>query len=128
MADTFYLFNICPQCPEFKRCYWNKLEKRVRDLTKEQNIFVITGTLYLPYTESDGKRFVKYQVIGKNDVAVPSQFYEVITMEDWQGRKEMTAYVLPNEKIADEIPLDNFRTAVQHVEKVAGLIFEKVIR
>jgi endonuclease G, mitochondrial len=34
MADTFYLTNMCPQCPQFNRGYWKKLEKYVRDLTK----------------------------------------------------------------------------------------------
>lgn len=75
MADTFYLSNMCPQNPQCNRGHWAQLEKHVRDLTHDyQNIFVITGPLYLPYTESDGKRYVKYQVLGKNDVAVPTHF------------------------------------------------------
>lgn len=125
MADTFYMTNMCPQCPELNRGYWRKLEKHVRDLTKDhQNVYVITGPLYLPYNEADGKRYVKYQVIGQNDVAVPTHFFKVIALEDWQGRKETQAYVLPNQKIPPNTPLDNFRTTVQNVEKAAGIIFK----
>ena len=126
MADTFYLSNICPQCPQFNRGYWTKLEKHVRNLTKEyQNIFVITGPLYLPTVEENGKRYVKYEVIGLNDVSVPSHYFKTITTEDWQGRKETRAYILPNAPIEDKTPLENFETTVEKVEKAAGLIFAK---
>lgn len=75
MADTFYMTNVCPQCPQLNRGYWSKLEKHVRNLTKQYaNVHVVTGPLYLPYTDGDGKRYVKYQVIGKNDVAIPTHF------------------------------------------------------
>lgn len=124
MADTFYMTNMCPQCPQFNRGYWSKLEKHVRDLTKDnQNVFVVTGPLYLPYTESDGKRYVKYQVIGPNDVAVPTHFFKVVSTEDRQGRKETKAYILPNEAIPSNTPLDTFKTTIQKVERAAGLIF-----
>ncbi len=46
MADTFYMSNMCQQCPQFNRGYWARLEKHVRDLTKDyQNIYVITPTI-----------------------------------------------------------------------------------
>lgn len=126
MGDTFFLTNICPQSPAFNRGYWNKLEKHVRDLTKEyQNVYVVSGSLYLPTIEENGRRFVKYEVIGENDVSVPSHFFKIITCEDWQGGKETRAYILPNEAIADKTPLERFETTVQKVEKAAGLIFAK---
>ena len=124
MGDTFFLTNICPQCLAFNRGYWNKLEKHVRDLTKEyQNVYVITGPLYLPTIEENGKRYVKYEVIGLNDVAVPTHFFKVIILENWQGDKETKAYILPNEAIEDKTPVAIFETTVQKVEKAAGLIF-----
>ena len=124
MADTFFMTNMCPQSPQFNRGYWSKLEKYVRDLTKDnQNVFVVTGPLYLPYTESDGKRYVKYQVIGSNDVAVPTHFFKMISMEDRQGKIETKAYILPNEAIPSTTSLDTFKTSVQKVERAAGLVF-----
>ena len=122
MNDTFYLTNMCPQCPQFNREYWSKLERHVRDLTKEYlNIYVVTGPLYLPYSEGK-RRFIKYQVIGSNDVAVPSHFFKVIALENGQGKKEIRAYVMPNTFIPSNTPLENFRTTAEKVEKAAGLI------
>lgn len=41
MCDTFYMTNICLQCPQFNRGYWSKLEKYVRDLTQwYQHVYV----------------------------------------------------------------------------------------
>ena len=123
MDDTFYLTNMCPQCPQLNREYWSKVERNIRDLTKEyRNVYVITGPLYLPYNEGK-RRFVKYQVIGPNEVAVPSHFFKVIALENEQGNREIRAYVLPNTIIPSNTPLDTFRTTVQKVEKAAGLIF-----
>jgi endonuclease G len=125
MTDTFYLTNMCPQCPQFNRGYWAKLEKHVRDLTKEyQNVYVVTGPLYLPLQEADGKRYVKYQVIGQNDVAVPTHFFKVITLENWQGAIEKRAYILPNQEISSKIPLDQFKTTIQKVERAAGMALD----
>jgi endonuclease G, mitochondrial len=125
MADTFYLTNMCPQCPQFNRGYWPKVEKHVRDLTKTyQNVYVITGPLYLPYQEVDGKHYVKYQVIGPNFVAVPTHFFKVISLEGRQGIIETKAYILPNQEIASTTPLDKFQTTIQKVESAAGIIFQ----
>jgi endonuclease G len=122
MSETFYLTNICPQCPQFNREYWAKLEKHVRDLTQEyRHVYVITGPLYLPYQEGK-RRFVKYQVIGADDVAVPSHFFKVVTLEDNYGRREIRAYILPNAVILPDTPLDHFRTTAQKVEKAAGIL------
>lgn len=122
MEETFYLTNICPQCPQLNREYWAKLEKHVRDLTHQyQHVYVITGPLYMPYQEGK-RRFVKYQVIGANDVAVPSHFFKVIMLEDRQGKRDVRAYILPNTVIPSNTPLENFRTTAQKVEKAAGIL------
>lgn len=122
MSDTFYLTNVCPQCPQFNREYWSKLERHVRDLTKEyEHVYVVTGPLYLPYQEGN-RRFVKYQVIGPDDVAVPSHFFKVVTLENSQGRREVRAYMLPNMVISSDTPFEKFRTTVQKVEAAAGFL------
>lgn len=120
--DTFYLTNICPQCPQLNRTYWSAMEKQIRELTKEYpHVSVITGPLYLPYQDQSG-RFVKYRVIGSNDVAVPSHFFKVLVLEDRQGKTEKRAYILPNHEIAANIPLDQFKTTVEKVERAAGIL------
>ncbi|MDF2576724.1 MAG: non-specific endonuclease [Chlamydiales bacterium] len=124
MDDTFYLSNMSAQVPEFNRGYWSKLESYVRGLvSKHKNLYVVTGPLYLPELDKDGKKYVKYQVIGPHNVAVPTHFFKVILAEKPSGHLKFEAYVLPNKKIDDYIPLEKFSTTVQQVEKLAGLIF-----
>ncbi len=126
MDDTFYISNMCPQCPKLNRGYWASLEKHVRDLTKDyKNVYVISGPLYLPNVEEGGKRYIKIQVLGQNDVAVPSHFFKVISLEDWQGKIETRAYILPNGEISQKIKLDSFKTTVERVERASGIIFNK---
>ncbi len=123
-SDTYYLTNVCPQCPQFNEGYWSKLDQHARDLTKNyQNVYAVSGPLYLPYEERGG-RFVKYRVVGPNDVAVPSHFFKVLILENKEGKKEMLAYILPNYEIPLDTPLDHFKTTVQNVEKSAGIAFQ----
>ena len=49
-------------------------------------------------------------MIGKNNVAVPTHFFKVIVGEMEGSRDlEMEAYVLPNEKILDHVPIQTFQ-------------------
>jgi endonuclease G, mitochondrial len=125
MKDTFYLSNISPQHPQLNRKYWLKLEKYVRDLTKIYPVvYVITGPLFMSKKDKDGKRYVKYQVIGENEVAVPTHYFKVI-----RGQKgkaiETEAYIIPNQPIEQDPPLKAFAVALEKVEKAAGVIFQR---
>jgi len=78
----------------FNRDKWNDLEKEVRNLVKKyDNVWVVTGPLYLPKRESDNKSYVKYEVIGNNNVAVPTHFFKVVLCEK-QGIYSLYPYVL----------------------------------
>jgi endonuclease G len=123
MSQTFYLSNISPQVPRFNRGYWKKLEKHVRDLTKEYDVVrVVTGPLYLPHEAKDGKKYVTYEVIGKNDAAVPTHFFKLISA--WKGNSFSSwGYILPNQEIESSTPLDAFKTTTQKVTQVSGIIF-----
>ncbi len=106
MKETFFLSNICPQSSQFNRGYWAKFERYVRDLTNYYEVVeVFTGALYLPKQDEDGKRWITYQVIGENDVAVPTQFFKVICLAS-----DFESYILPNEAIDANMPLDVFKT------------------
>ncbi|KAL1123340.1 hypothetical protein AAG570_002425 [Ranatra chinensis] len=123
--QTFYLTNIAPQVGVgFNRNSWNRLEKHVRKLTKiYSNVYVCTGPLFLPKKERDGKNYVKYQVIGSNNVAVPTHFFKVVVMETNDGKLHMEAYVMPNEPIDDNTPLTVFQVPPDSIERHAGLLF-----
>lgn len=87
------------------------------------NVYVCTGPLYLPRKEADGKLYVKYEVIGDKNVAVPTHFFKVIVGETANGQLEMESYVMPNQVISDDTPLVNFRVPPDTVERAAGLLF-----
>lgn len=123
--DTFYLSNMAPQVGVgFNRNMWNSLERYVRSLVKTSpNVYVCTGPLYLPRQEADGKRYVHYEVIGPNAVAVPTHFYKVVVFETGAQSLAIEAYVLPNRAIDDSTPLKSFLVPPESVERHAGLLF-----
>ncbi|XP_076347710.1 endonuclease G, mitochondrial-like [Tachypleus tridentatus] len=130
--QTFLLSNIAPQVGKgFNRDTWNKLEKHVRHLTRKtyRNVYVCTGPLYLPREEPDGKKYVKYQVIGANNVAVPTHFFKVIVGETDQQKYDLEAYVMPNKVIDDDTSISAFMVPVESIERAAGLLFfDKISR
>lgn len=123
--DTFYLTNMAPQVGQgFNRDSWERLESYTRKLTQTYpNVYVCTGPLYLPRQEDDGKKYVKYQVLGDNNVAVPTHFYKIIVGETRDDHLEMEAYVMPNQVISDDTPLTVFQVPIESVERAAGLLF-----
>ena len=54
----------------------------------------------------------RYQVIGSNNVAVPTHFFKVIVGETENRELEMEAFVLPNEAIPDSTPLASFQVDI----------------
>ncbi|XP_029016810.1 endonuclease G, mitochondrial isoform X2 [Betta splendens] len=125
MGETFYLSNVAPQNSHLNQNAWNNLEKMCRSLTKFYlNIYVCTGPLYLPRQEDDGKLYVRYQVIGRNHVAVPTHFFKVLILEQADGHGvELRSYVLPNEPVDEKIPLERFLVPIETIERASGLLF-----
>ncbi|XP_078082331.1 endonuclease G, mitochondrial [Mustelus asterias] len=124
MEDTFYLSNVVPQNPNLNQNVWNKLEKYCRGLTKDnKNVYVCTGPLYLPRMEPDGKLYVKYQVIGKNNVAVPTHIFKVVILEKHSGEIELRSYVMPNQPVLEDTPLERFLVPIESIERASGLLF-----
>ena len=89
------------------------MERYVRSSTKiYKNVYVCTGPLYLPKPDPEtGKNYVKYQVIGNNNVAVPTHFFKVLVGELDNHQLEMEAYVLPNEAIPDNVAIASFQVS-----------------
>lgn len=129
--QTFFLTNMAPQVGVgFNRDSWNRLEKHVRHLTKVyKDVYVCTGPLYLPKVEANGKKYVRYEVIGTNHVAVPTHFYKIVVGETHDSKLEMEAFVMPNAPIDDNAPLTNFQVPPESIERAAGLLFfDKIAR
>lgn len=128
MEDSFFFSNIAPQAPTFNRGYWKKLENHVRELTKTYRVVhAFSGPLYLSNKARDGKRYVKYQVIGKNNVAVPTHFFMLIFVEQNSDKMLAKAYILPNKTIDPKTPLKKFAASVDEIEKASGTLFTHIL-
>ena len=76
-----------------------------------------------------GKMYVRYEVIGAQNVAVPTHFFKVILGERGDGAYSLYSYVLPNQPCDNATPLSSYQVPVDAVERAAGfLMFEKVPR
>ncbi|KAJ9667001.1 nuclease [Coniosporium apollinis] len=132
MDSTFVLSNMCPQVGEgFNRDYWAHLEDFCRRLThRYPSVRIVTGPLYLPKRDSDGKWRVSYEVVGSPpNVSVPTHFYKVVFGEDGRtgGEVAVGAFVLPNAHIDNAKPLAEFEVPVEAVERASGLEFAKLL-
>jgi len=67
---------------------------------------------------------VTYPLIGKGAVAVLTHFFKVVITEDESGRSTREAYALPNEGSTSDVPLDDYRVAVERVEVLAGVVLK----
>lgn len=130
MDETFSLSNMCPQVGEgFNRDYWAHFEDFCRRLTtKYPSVRIVTGPLYLPHRDPDGKWRVSYEVVGNPpNVAVPTHFYKIIYGEDGTANPRsnvaLGAFVLPNTRIPNEKSLGDFEVPLEAVERASGLEF-----
>eukprot|EP01137_Pigoraptor_chileana_P020926 Opistho-2@83952 len=125
MDETFYLSNMSPQVGKgFNRDKWNELETYARDRVKSsKNVWICTGPLYRPYTETDGSKWIRYKVIGESNVAVPTHFFKIIVCEAHNGVLSAESYILPNVVIPDSTPISVFKVPLIEVEKASGFLF-----
>ncbi|KAF5400516.1 Endonuclease G mitochondrial [Paragonimus heterotremus] len=123
MSQTFILSNIAPQVGfGFNRHAWNDLEKYVRAIARRtQNVIIVTGPLFLPRIEGSKKR-VSYEVIGPNNVAVPTHFFKAIAIQETvNGSWRAVAWVMPNAQLPEKVNLTQFQVPLAAVERVSGL-------
>ena len=52
----------------FNRDYWERFERFVRDLTKKgaDDVYVVTGPLWMPKPDGDGKWLMQHPCIGES--------------------------------------------------------------
>lgn len=138
MKETFILnSNIVPQDFQNNSLYWHRLELFARGLVNQfANVYIVTGPLYLPeqsqqqlQVEEKGKKpaivhpTVKYQVIGKNHVAVPTHLFKLILTENAQdGTTAAAGFVIPNKKIPEDDHLTKYQVPIREVEHYGGFI------
>ncbi|CAJ0920548.1 unnamed protein product [Ranitomeya imitator] len=126
MAETFYLSNIVPQNYENNAGFWNRFEMYCRDLTQRfHDVWIVSGPLPLPVQNEDGKKSVSYQVIGSDDVAVPTHLYKVILARRKPSDETLAggAFIVPNVPISFQHQLPEFQVPLETLEKWSGLVF-----
>ena len=99
LDDTMVMSNVAPQDPLLNRGVWARLEQWCRDLTLAgaiTDVYVITGPLFVPEVdEATGALWVKYRVIGKHQVAVPTHWFKVVVAVEHGGGGHATEATLP---------------------------------
>lgn len=63
------------------------------------------------------------QVIGDNNVAVPTHLYKVILAEDDNKESVLGAFVVPNEPVSFEHKLQEFQVPLDVLSQYSGLVF-----
>lgn len=126
MSETFYLSNIVPQNYENNAGFWNRFEMYCRDLTKRfEDVWIVSGPLFLPTEGQDGKRSVSYQLIGKSNVAVPTHLFKVVLARSSVSSDTLAlgAFVVPNQPIGFDHPLTEYQVSLSELESLSGLTF-----
>lgn len=115
MSDTFYLSNMTPQKQDnFNAGIWLKAEDYVRDLCHDNDVvYVVSGPVL-----TDGP----YETIGKNNVAVPKQFYKVLIAVDSSGLCKAVGMIIPHDAERNS-ELSSFFCSINEVEEITGLDF-----
>ncbi|MHC4958666.1 MAG: DNA/RNA non-specific endonuclease [Planctomycetota bacterium] len=124
LEETYLLSNVCPQIgARFRQAFWVKFEKQVREWAMQtRDLYVFTGPLYMPEKGSDGRTYVRYEVIGENHVAVPTHFFKVMVSE--KGRNiDVQAFIVPHRNMEGPVRFSDYLVSVDQVEKLSGLDF-----
>ena len=109
MSESFFLTNMVPQDPGHNRGIWRILEVGVRNTAVNNDIYVVSGTIYHP----------GYPTIGKNKVGIPSELWKVIYNA---STGESIGFLFPNTKLSTK-DLPKYAVSVSDIEKATGLTF-----
>lgn len=131
LNTQFPLSTASPQVAQFNQGYWEKVNDYVRDFIKKlwaDRVTVATGPLFLPQEEKDGKKYVTYQVIGEDNVAVPTHFFKAIFYPIQNSQQNQVTigseiYIIPNAEIKKDAPLESFKASLEKLEELSGIIF-----
>uniref|UniRef100_A0A5F8GYM8 ENPP1-3/EXOG-like endonuclease/phosphodiesterase domain-containing protein n=1 Tax=Monodelphis domestica TaxID=13616 RepID=A0A5F8GYM8_MONDO len=103
------------------------MEMYCRELTERfDDVWIVSGPLTLPRVGEDGKKRVTYEVIGKDDVAVPSHLYKAILARRSADSPEplaLGAFVVPNAPIGFRPQLTEFQVSIRDLERMTGIEF-----
>ncbi|GAM23971.1 hypothetical protein SAMD00019534_071460 [Acytostelium subglobosum LB1] len=95
--------------------------------TNMDQTFLLNSNIVPQNMQNNGNfwTFVKHEVIGDNNVAVPSHLFKVILLEQKSGDAPalLGAFVIPNEPIPSDAVLTDYQVSLQSLERSTGLTF-----
>jgi len=144
MNQTFLLnTNIVPQDLQNNVNFWYRLEVFCKKTlpTRYKNVYVVSGPVFQnnhvePLTQEElsklwknskktERRYIKHEVIGENQVAVPTHLFKVILAEPANGDEPVAvgSFIIPNQPISSEAQLLDYEVPLQEIQKKTGLQF-----
>ncbi|KAM9988515.1 hypothetical protein ACTFIZ_012263 [Dictyostelium cf. discoideum] len=165
MCQTFLLnSNIVPQDLNNNQNFWYRLESFCKNqlINRFKSVTIISGPVYHhpnlieqldedqlksrpKYSKQTQKKFVKYEVIGDRNIAVPNYLFKIILVEpkdandddDDKSNKQQQqqqqqqqpylvgSFLIPNEPISSDAVLTDYEVPLHEIEVKTGLQFFK---
>lgn len=128
------LTNIAPQIgPTYNGSIWKTIENRVRSWVRARgDLTIICGPVFEARTlvqqierQPDTARQMLFNVIGENDVAVPTAFFKIIVDMRNQQRPDVIAFLVRH---FDTVPgqerrVETYLESINRIEELTGLDF-----
>lgn len=100
--------------------FWKKTHRDILELLDKKSnrkFLIFSGPLF---TSSD-PNFLKYETIGKNQIAVPTHFYIIVFNSS--KKDDYSAWIIPNEENSINRDLDFYQAEKSTIEKEGGFTF-----
>ncbi len=138
--QTFYSTNIAPQLREGfneRGGAWNNLEYFVDRQVCADTLYVVTGAIYEPFTDSDGALIESRTTRNKNDnkqIGVPTAYYKALlrTRSGRTGRSveeckaselKCAAFIVGHRSASGRKPSADDMISIKELERLTGIDF-----
>ena len=138
--QTFYSTNIAPQLREGfneRGGAWNNLEYFVDRQVCADTLYVVTGAIYEPFTDSDGALIEPRTTRNKNDnkqIGVPTAYYKALlrTRSGRTGRSveeckaselKCAAFIVGHRSASGRKPSADDMISIKELERLTGIDF-----
>jgi endonuclease G len=130
--ESNLLTNVAPQIGGgYNSSVWLRVEKAVRDFAERRgDVTVITGPVFTVreyddpvMNQPETPRQVLYNVLGENNVAVPTAFFKIIVDMADPARPDVIAFLIPHRDTdtPEERALEQYLCSVDDIERATGL-------
>ena len=127
IRESFFLSNMTPQDSKLNQNKWRLLEDRIQRLAAERDeLWVVTGPVFV---DDDNDGLVKYNIIGSNQVAVPTHYFKIVLAKaEAPDSYESMSFLIPNMTIDRpgedlDTVMSDFLVSIDDIEHLTGLDF-----